>query len=145
MTTVNVYLSFNGNCREAFEFYQSVFGGEFPYVGTYGDMPAQEGMPPFPEEMKNRLMHISLPISKETILMGADSVPGFGPDLVVGNNFSISVSCDAKEETDRIFNALATGGIVTMPMGETFWGAYFGMLTDRFGINWMFSFELPRE
>ncbi|MGQ8335016.1 VOC family protein [Sunxiuqinia sp. A32] len=142
MATVNIYLTFNGNCREAFNFYQSVFGGEFPYVGTYGEMPPQEGMPPLPEDQKDRIMHISLPISKETSLMGSDTGGEWAANYKEGNNFSISVNAESKEEADRIFGALAKGGEVSMPMDKTFWGSYFGMLTDPFGINWMVSFEL---
>lgn len=142
MTTINVYLTFNGNCREAFEFYKSVFGGEFPYVGTFGQMPPQEGLPPLPDSMKDLIMHISLPISKETVLMRSDTGGEWAPQLVTGNNFSISVNTDSTTEADRIFNALANGGKVTMPMAKQFWESYFGMLTDKFGINWMVSCEL---
>jgi len=137
MTTVNIYLNFAGNCRQAFEFYRSVFGGDFPYVGTYGQMPVQEGMPPVPEHMQDKIMHISLPISTETVLMGSDSGGGWEPELVIGNNFNICVNSDSKEEADRIFNALAEGGQVNMPLEKAFWGDYFGLLTDKFGINWM--------
>ncbi len=142
MTSINVYLTFNGNCREAFDFYKSVFGGEFSYAGIFGEMPPQEGMPPMSESMKNQLMHIALPISKETILMGSDAGDEWGPKITVGNNFSISVNTDTTAEADRIFHALSNGGSVTMPMARQFWDAYFGMLTDKFGINWMVSCEV---
>ena len=141
MTTVNVYLTFNGNCREAFDFYKLVFGGEFSYVGTFGDMPPQEGMAPIPEDEKDNIMHIGLPISKETVLMGSDSSVAFGEAPVFGDNFSLSVNSDSKAEADRLFRELSEGGQVTMPMDNTFWGSYFGMLRDRFGINWMVSFD----
>ncbi len=142
MTTVNVYLTFQGNCREAFEFYQSVFGGEFRDLSPFGDMPPMEGMPPVPEEMKDQLMHVSLPISQETVLMGSDAGGEWAPGITPGNNFSISVNTDGKAEVERIFGALSAGGQVTMPLENTFWGSYFGMLTDAFGINWMVSCEL---
>jgi PhnB protein len=145
MTTVNIYLNFNGNCREAFNLYLSVFCGEFPYIGTYGEMPAETGAPPLPDNMKNLIMHISLPISKETVLMGSDTGGEWAPEYKQGNNFSISVNVDSKEDADRIFKALSTGGNVTMPMNETFWQDYFGMLTDKFGINWMVSYPLQKE
>ena len=145
MATVNVYLTFNGNCEEAFDFYKSVFGGEFPYAGRFKDMPPQEGMPPMSEEMGNRIMHISLPVSKETILMGSDTGGEWAKDYTVGNNFSISVNTDSNDEADRIFNGLAEGGQVKMAMDKTFWGSYFGMLTDKFGINWMVSHEIPKD
>ncbi len=144
MTTVNVYLNFAGNCREAFEFYRSVFGGEFPYVGTFGQMPAMEGMPPLPENMKDQIMHISLPISKETVLMGSDAGGEWAPALTFGNNFSIIMNTDTQTEANRIFTALGVKGKTTMPLGETFWGEYFGMLTDQFGINWMISAPLDK-
>ena len=141
MTTVNIYLTFNGNCRQAFDFYKSVFGGEFPYVGTFGEMPPQEGMPTISEEMKNRIMHISLPISKETVLMGSDTGEEWAKDYKIGNNFSVSVTTDSKENADRLFDMLSSDGIEKMPMAKTFWGDYYGMLTDQFEINWMISFN----
>jgi len=142
MTTVNIYLTFNGNCKEAFDFYKSVFGGEFPYVGTFGEMPQHDGMPPVTEEMKNRIMHITLPISKETCLMGSDTGGEWATNFKTGNNFSVSVNTGSIEEADRIFNFLSQGGKVTMPMAKTFWESYFGMFTDKFGINWMVNCEL---
>jgi PhnB protein len=145
MTTVNVYLTYKGNCEEAFNFYKSIFGGEFQYVGRFKDMPPQEGMPPVNDEDKEKIMHIALPISKETSLMGSDTGGEWSKDFKQGNNFSISVNTDTTDETDRIFNKLAVGGKVTMPLEETFWQSYFGMLTDRFGINWMVSCELNQE
>jgi PhnB protein len=142
MVTINMYLTFNGNCREAFDFYRSVFGGEFSAVSTFGEMPPQEGMPPIPDNMKNRLMHISLPISKETMLMGSDTGGEWAKDFKEGNNFSLSVNADTAQEVDKILNALAKGGNITMPADKTFWGSYFGMLKDKFGISWMVSCEL---
>ncbi len=141
MTTVNVYLTFNGNCMEAFEFYRSVFGGEFPYVGRYGEMPPQAGMT-IADDLKDKIMHISLPVSNETMLMGSDAGGEWAPNLKQGNNFSISVNTKDTGEATRIFNALAEGGKITMPLNKTFWESYFGMLTDRFGINWMVNCEL---
>ncbi len=144
MANVNVYLSFDGTCEAAFNFYKSVFGGQFNYVGRFGDMPSTEG--PIPDAEKNKIMHMSLPISKETILMGSDTSEALGaPKLVVGNNFSICVGVSSKEEADKLFNGLSAGGQVGMPLEETFWGSYFGMCTDKFGINWMFDYELPRK
>lgn len=140
MPTVNVYLTFNGNCEEAFNFYKSVLGGEFPYIGRYKDMPS-EGMPPVPDSDKEKIMHVALPISKETVLMGSDSSEAFGKATVAGNNFSISISAGSKEEADKLFGGLSAGGKVTMPMADAFWGAYFGMFKDKFGINWMVNFD----
>ena len=144
MTTVNTYLTFDGNCEEAFLFYQSVFGGEFPYVGKFGEMPPQEGMPPLSEEDKSRILHISLPISTETMIMGSDTMTGM-QKLNVGNNFSLSLNVNSKEEATQLFNKLSVGGTVTMPLEDTFWGAYFGMWTDKFGINWMVNYDDPAK
>ena len=141
MASVNVYLNFNGNCEEAFNFYKSVFGGDFPYIGRFKDMPPQEGMPPLPAEMGNKIMHVSLPISKETMLMGSDTGGEWAPSFVQGNNFSISINAASKEEADRLFAGLSNGGKVTMPLADTFWGDYFGMWEDKFGVNWMMSYN----
>lgn len=145
MTTVNVYLTFNGNCLEAFNFYKSVFGGEFPYVGRYKDMPAEGGHEASPVD-GDKIMHISLPISQETTLMGSDTGGEWASHFKEGNNFSISINTDSKENADRFFSGLSAGGMVAMPMDKTFWGDYFGMFTDKFGINWMVSFnENPEQ
>lgn len=141
MATVNPYLIFNGNCEEAFLFYKSVFGGEFPYMGRFGEMPSDDPNSPRPsEEEANRIMHVSLPISSETILMGSDSTSQSG-DVAFGSNISISINTESSEEADKLFDGLSSGGTVSMPMTKTFWGAYFGMFTDKFGINWMVNFD----
>ncbi len=142
MAKVNIHLTFNGNCEEAFNFYKSAFGGEFSYLGRFKDAPQIEGMPTLSENERNLIMHVSLPISKETVIMGNDAIPSLG-NVTFGNNFSISVSTDSKEEANRLFTRLSEGGKIIMPMGEAFWGAYFGMFTDKFGIYWMISYELP--
>ncbi|MEK8180847.1 VOC family protein [Flavobacterium buctense] len=139
MVQVNPYLIFNGNCEEAFLFYQSVFGGEFPYMGKFKDMPTDDNCPPVSEDEANRIMHVSLPIGN-TVLMGSDSTTQSG-DAIIGTNFSVSINTDSREEADRIFNGLSAGGKAFMPMSSTFWGAYFGMFTDKFGINWMVNFD----
>ena len=145
MTTVNVYLTFKGNCEEAFNFYKSVFGGEFPYIGRYKDMPPQDGHKLDPKDAE-KIMHVSLPISKETVLMGSDTGGEWASSYSLGNNFSISINTDKQTEADRLFNGLSAGGQVTMPMNKTFWGDYFGMFTDKFGINWMISFnDAPKD
>ena len=144
MATINAYLTFDGTCEEAFNFYKSVFGGDFPMVGKFGDMPPQEGMPPISDEVKNRILHMSLPISAETVLMGSDTMPGIH-DHQVGNNISLSINTDSREESDRVFNGLSAGGKVSMPLADTFWGAYFGMWTDKFGINWMVNYDDPAK
>ncbi|TGD58053.1 VOC family protein [Flavobacterium humi] len=144
MATVNAYLTFNGNCEEAFLFYKSVFGGEFPYIGRYKDMPETETGHCPPEEGE-KIMHVSLPISKETILMGSDSSESFGQATVMGNNISLSINTDTEEEATRLFNALSAGGTIKMPLDKTFWGAYFGMFTDKFGIHWMVNYDYQQK
>ncbi|MFH7000399.1 VOC family protein [Flavobacterium sp. FlaQc-57] len=139
MTTVNPYLIFNGNCEEAFLFYKSVFGGEFPYIGKFKDMPAEEGCAQVSEKDANRVMHVSLPIGN-TILMGSDSNEQSG-DVAFGGNFSISINVESAAEADRIFNGLSVNGTVFMAMNKTFWGAYFGMFKDKFGVSWMVNFD----
>ena len=144
MAQVNPYLIFNGDCEAAFLLYKSVFGGEFPYMGKFGDMPPAEGQPELPEEEKNRVMHVTLPIGN-TILMGSDTNSQSG-DVKMGENVSISINVDNRAEADSIFTGLTDGGVVKMPMTDTFWGAYFGMLVDKFGIHWMINFdEAPQK
>jgi PhnB protein len=137
---INPYLTFPGNCDEAFNFYKGIFGGDFTYVGFFKDMPPQPGVKISPEEGK-KIMHISLPIGKHTTLMGSDAGGEWAPSMQVGNNISISITATSKAEADRIFNGLANGGKITVPLAITFWGDYFGMCTDKFNINWMMSFN----
>ena len=141
MATVNVYLNFNDTCEAAFNFYKSVFGGEFAYIGRYKDMPpGPDGKKCAPED-ENKVMHVSLPISKETMLMGSDAGGEWASKIQSGNNFCISITAGSKEEADKLFNGLSAGGQVMVPMGKTFWGDYWGMFGDKFGINWMVSFN----
>jgi PhnB protein len=139
--SVNTYLTFPGNCEDAFNFYKAVFGGDFSYLGRFKDMPPADGQPPMSPEEGNKIMHVSLPISPETALMGSDSSDAYGHATTIGNNFSISVNAKDQSEADRLYNGLAQDGVSTMPMNKTFWGSYFGMLTDKYGINWMVSFD----
>ncbi len=139
---LSTYLNFNGNCREAFEFYRSVFGGEFAILETFRNMPP--GEMPMPEEELDHVMHVSYPIGS-SVLMGSDVPSGFGPPHVAGNNFSVSVSPESREEANRIFGALSEGGNVTMELQDMFWGAYFGSCTDRFGINWQVNCEQAQD
>ncbi len=140
-TSINPYLTFGGNCEDAFNFYRSVFGGNFAYMGRFGEMPPMEGQAPMAESERNKIMHVSLPISQETILMGSDSSDAFGHSTNIGNNFSISISATSQPDADRLYNGLSADGKLTMPMNKTFWGSYFGMLTDKYGIQWMVSYD----
>jgi len=101
MATVNVYLNFDGNCEEAFTFYKSVFGGDFSYLGRFKDIPAEEGKSSCTPELEEKIMHVSLPISKETSIMGSDIGGEWAPDFKLGNNFSISVTAPSKEAAER--------------------------------------------
>ncbi len=139
-TSIHTYLTFEGNCEEAFNFYKSAFGGDFSYIGRFKDMPQQEEVC-LPKDLDDKIMHVSLPIGNNSVLMGSDTGGDMAPKLVTGNNFSISVGLDTKEEADRLFGKLSEGGKVIMPLAETFWAAYFGMFTDKFGINWMINIE----
>lgn len=143
MISLNTYLTFDGQCEAAFEFYKSIFGGEFTYIGRFKDMPPQEGVPPITEEIGQRIMHVSHMLPNGLILMGSDTVPGMH-ELNAGNNFSLSINAESEDEANKLFGSISSGGMVTMPMEKTFWGAYFGMCTDKFGINWMFNYDYPQ-
>lgn len=145
MTTLNISLTFNGNCEEAFNFYRSVFGGDFQFIGKYGEMPPQDGIPIIRDSQKNKIMHVTLPISKETMLMGNDSLDTSWLPTGTNSNFTLSVKTDSKQQADVLFNKLSRGGQITLPMRETFWGSYYGMLTDKFGINWKMNVDLDEK
>lgn len=144
MAQINPYLNFNGNCEEAFNFYKSVFGGEFPMISRFKDMPPAEGQPSMSVDGE-KIMHISLPISKETILMGSDVGGEWAQHNVIGNNIQLSVNAETEEEAHRIFTSLSEGGKVTMPLDKTFWGALFGMFIDKFGIYWMVNYDYEQK
>lgn len=135
---INPYLNFAGNTEEAFNFYKSVFGGEFAMVQRFKDTPGCENLPPADWD---KIMHMALPIGPDNVLMATDALESMGQSLTVGNNFSLSVSTDSEEETNRVFSELSAGGKATMPPAKTFWGSYFGMLTDKYGIQWMVSYD----
>ena len=135
---INPYLNFNGRTEEAFNFYKSVFGGEFQMLQRIKDTPGGDKAP---AHEQNRVMHVALPIGKSTVLMASDIMESMGQTLTMGNNFSISVHTESEKEADQIFNGLANGGKVNMPMEKQFWGSYYGMLTDKFGVQWMVSYD----
>lgn len=135
MIKLNPYLNFDGNCEEAFNHYKKVFGGEFSYFSRMSDMENEE----FPEEDKNLIMHVSLPIGND-ILMGSDVATDMKPMFKQGNNNYISITPTSREEADRLFSELSAGGEVEMPMEEMFWGDYFGSFRDKFGIYWMINY-----
>ncbi len=142
MKAINPYLNFPGNTEEAFNFYKSVFGGELIGLTRFKDTP--EGAKLNASE-KEKLMHVSLPIGKNNVLMATDALESMGQKLTVGNNFQLSVAADSKEEAEKIFNGLSKGGKVIVPLGDAFWGDYFGWLNDKFGIYWMVSYTYPKD
>jgi PhnB protein len=142
MTKLNAYLNFAGNTEDAFNFYKSVFGGEFRTVTRFKDMPMQGVSIPKADE--NKIMHIALPVGKDDVLMARDVLEGFGHKLVIGNSVTVSIFPDSKEEADRIFEALSAGGKIEMPIADQQWGDYYGGFTDKFGVRWMVDYAYPK-
>jgi len=136
MATLNTYLNFNGNTEEAFNFYKTAFGGEFLVVQRFGETPGCEEMPP---DEKEKIMHIALPIGGN-VLMGTD-VPESMKQVENGTSMSISINTDSEQETRDLFAKLSEGGNVQMPLDKMFWGALYGMFTDKFGIQWMVNYD----
>lgn len=140
MARVSTYLNFPRNTEEAFNFYKSVFGGNFTgEIQRFSTVPPQEGQPPIKEEDKNLVMHVELPILGGHVLMGTDAPESMGFHVIKGNNMYINLEPDTRVETDKLFKALSAGGKVEMPLQEMFWGDYFGSCTDKFGVQWMFN------
>lgn len=138
MALINPYINFNGNAEEAFNFYKSVFGGEFAMIMRFKDMSSPEF--PVAEKEANKIMHIALPIGKN-ILMANDVPEILGRVNENENRSKISVSAESRDEADRIFNGLSAGGNIEMPIGDSPWGSYFGMFRDKYGIEWMVDFD----
>jgi len=140
MARVSTYLNFARSTEEAFNFYRSVFGTEFlGPIMRFANVPAQPGQPPLSEADKNLVMHIELPILAGHVLMGTDAPESMGFTLTQGNTVTINLEPDTRAETDKLFAALGKGGKADMPLQEMFWGDYFGILVDKFGIRWMFN------
>ncbi|MEZ0004751.1 PhnB protein [Flavobacterium sp. 28YEA47A] len=140
MATINTYLNFNGNTEEVFNFYKAAFGGEFAVIMRYGDTPGCEEMP---ATEKNKIMHIALPIGGN-MLMGTD-VPETMEQVKNGTSISISVNTDSEQQTRDLFAKLSEGGNIKMPLDTMFWGALYGMFTDKFGIQWMLNYEYEKK
>lgn len=139
MTNINPYLNFDGKAEEAMNFYKAAFGGEFMGpVMRWGEAPGCEEFQ-LSDENKSKVMHMALPISEGNIIMASDSIEGLGPALSVGNNVTVAIGPDSREEADRLFAGLSEGGQVQMPMADAFWGGYFGSFVDKFGINWLIN------
>ena len=140
MASVSTYLNFPRNTEEAFNFYKTVFGGEFQGgISRFSSVPPQEGAPPMAEEDKNLVMHVALPILGGHLLMGTDAPESMGFKVNFGNNVYISLHPDTRVETKKLFDALSAGGKVEMELQDMFWGDYFGSCTDKFGVQWMFN------
>jgi PhnB protein len=142
MASINPYLNFDGKTEEAFNFYKSVFGGEFAVIQKMSETPDGGKLP---KNEQNRVMHVSLPIGKGDILMGSDTMPSMGHTLNIGNNMHIAISPESEKEADRLFKGLSAGGTVIMPLEKTFWNAYFGMLVDKFGVQWMVNYTYDQK
>ncbi|MBS1748517.1 MAG: VOC family protein [Bacteroidetes bacterium] len=139
MANVSIYLNFNGNAEEAFNYYKKIFGTEFSApIFRMKDMPATDGIPPLSDADKNKVMHVALPILGGTLLMATDILESMGQKLVEGNNVTISLNTDTKEEADRLYKELSLGGSGGIAPHDEFWG-YWGTCKDRFGIRWMFN------
>ena len=139
MATLNPYINFNGNAAEAFNFYKSVFGGEFEKVARYKDFSSPEH--PSSESDGNRIMHIALPIGKSGKLMGSDVLEVMGKVNEEDNRSSIAIIAESREEADKLFKGLSKGGKIEMPLADSPWGSYFGMFADKFGVKWMIDFR----
>jgi PhnB protein len=141
---IHIYLNFEDQTEPAFRFYEKVLGGKLTDFYRFGGMPSDGSFELTPEQ-KNLVMHVALQLPDGQMIMGSDMLPGMGPARVEGNNYSISTHPDSRDEADRIFNALAEAGTITMPIADQFWGDYFGSVKDRFGINWMVNYTDPAK
>ncbi len=142
MAKVSIFLNFDGNAEEAFNFYKKVFKTEFVQpIMRMNSAPPMPGMPALSEEEANKVMHIALPILGGTLIMGNDMLQSMGHKVKIGNNTTINLEPDSKEETERLFKLLSEGCSDLAPLQEQFWGAFWGCCLDRFGIRWMFNFQ----
>jgi PhnB protein len=139
MAAIHSYLLFKDNCEEAFNHYRNIFGGNFERIVRFKDMPMSDDS--MPDDVANLIMHIGLPVGKGHMLMGSDCPPGWAARYKLGNNVNLSLLVNSREEADRFHKGLSEGGTVKEPMADAPWGDYFGMLTDRFGIEWMISYD----
>jgi PhnB protein len=143
MATLNPYLNFPGNTEDAFNFYKSVFGGDFAGgVFRFKDTPEADKLS---DKEREKVMHVALPVGNGNMIMATDAIESMGHKITPGNNFHLSLEAESKDEADKLFKGLSAGGNVTMPMADAFWGAYFGMLTDKFGIQWMINYTYPQK
>ena len=137
MATLNPYLIFDGNTEEVFNFYRKVFGGEFNGIMRYKDTPEADKVS---AAHRDKIIHVSLPVG-DSVLMGSDPPDHWKGEHVVGNNFNISYSAKSEAEVDEKFKALSEGGAAYMSPAKTFWGSYFAMVKDQFGVQWMLGYD----
>jgi PhnB protein len=142
MMSTNPYLHFMGNTEEAMAFYKMAFGGKFTIFQRYKDVPGGEKMPAHDQE---KLIHVSLETTNGVTIMATDILDTMGHSLTIGNNYHICVNTETEAEADHLFSKLSVGGVVEMPLNKTFWGAYFGMLRDKFGVQWMINHTYPQQ
>jgi PhnB protein len=138
MATINPHVHYNGNTEEAFNFYKSVFGGDFTRIVRYKDL-IDKGIS-FPEHEQHKIMHIALPIGNASVLMGSDVPEILGKVNENENRSKITISAASKEEADKLFNGLSAGGEIEFPIGNSPWGSYFGAFRDKYGVEWMIDF-----
>jgi PhnB protein len=142
MLSINPYLHFMGNTEVAMNFYKSVFGQEFNTFTRFKDVPGGEKMA---VRDQGKIMHVSLPVGSANAIMATDMLESMGHSLIAGNNFHICIEAESEAEVDKLFNKLSADGKVSMPLNKTFWGAYFGMCQDKFGIQWMINYEFKQK
>jgi PhnB protein len=144
MKEVNIYLNFAGHTEEAFNFYRSIFGGEFMGgIMRFRDFPPMEGMedmPPLKEEEKDLVGHVSLPLTEQATLMGTDITSNMPEKLIIGNNIHITLETDSAAEAESLFRKLSEGGRVVMPLREMFWAEKYGACVDKFGVHWQVNY-----
>jgi PhnB protein len=142
MLTINPYFNFNGNTEEAMNFYKSIFGGEFTLFSRFKETPGSEKMPAHEQE---KMMHITLTTKKGTALMATDLLESMEQKAIPGTMVHLCIQAESEEEVDKLFKGLSKGGKIEMPVNKTFWGAYFGMCKDKFGVSWMINFTYPQN
>ena len=142
MQTINAYFNFMGNTEEAMNFYKSVFGGQFTIFSRFKDLPGSEQIP---EHERNKIMHVTLTTANGTNIMATDFLESMEQKFEPGNGVNLCIQTESEEEVDKLFKELSKGGKVDMPLNKTFWGAYFGMCKDKFGVNWMINYTYPQN
>jgi PhnB protein len=142
MQTINAYFNFMGNTEEAMNFYRSVFGGEFTAFTRFKELPGSEQIPP---HERNKIMHVTLTTKNGVNIMATDFLESMEQKFEAGNGVNLCIQAESEEEVEKLFKDLSKGGKIDMPLNKTFWGAYFGMCNDKFGVNWMINYTYPQN